>query len=161
MEDFDFNELTSISRKITRGGAASILSPLTKVTNAKTGKVLFRLSQPTMAELGLETNSLSAKATKDGKKVYLAVLPGNQGDFFKSRGTGTKKGNTSEHKELSEFLAAAGMTGNNFSLTKVAEQNGVSYYQIAEIQQAASPEPAPKKKAAAKTAAPVAEPATV
>lgn len=126
---FNFNELTSISRKITRGGAA--IAPIVRINNTKTGKVSFRLSQELFNELGLDANSLSAKHSKDGKQIFLAVSPGNEGDFFKSRG-GKVKGNTAEHKELGDFLNKAGMTGNYFKLEKAGMAEGIAYYQVLE-----------------------------
>lgn len=144
---FNFNELTSISRKITRG--VSAMAPLSKTVNKKTGKILFRFSQASFKELGLDANSLSAKVTKDGKQVFLAVHPGNTGDFFKSRGAKVK-GNAAEHNELSQFLTKAGITGNAFSLNKVGVNDGIDYYRIEDLPNSdeAGESPAPKKRAA-------------
>lgn len=143
--DFNFDDLSSISRTTVRGDVA----PLVKSIVKKTGKVTFRVSAALFKELGLDTNSLSAKSTKDGKKVFLAVHPGNEGDFFRSRGT-KGKGNTAEHKDLADALTKAGMTGSTFRVEKTGEAKGLRYYEIQPFTvETAAKASAPKKNAAA------------
>lgn len=141
MENFDFNELTKVSRRITRDFGDA---PLSRTAPDKDGKVMFRLSQKAFDDLGLQVNSLQTFKHEAKKAVFLKVVPGNEGDFLKARG-GKNKGKKFEHNELSESLTAVGgFTGNSFNLERIGS---TEYYQILEATPAAGAEtPAPKKE---------------
>lgn len=144
MDNFNFDELTKLSRKISRDHGDA---PLSRTAPNKDGNVTFRFSLQTFNELGLELNSLQTFEHKAKKGVFLKVCPGNDGDFMKVRG-GKSKGKKFQHNDLSESLTSvAGITGNTFFLERIGE---TAYYQIvaapAAEGEAAAPAPKRQKK---------------
>lgn len=147
---FDFNSLQKVKRVITRdtgkSSATGILRTSTK--NKETGAVSkkFIVSPAVMKELGLETSSLETFKNENG--VYLAVCPGNTGDFFKKKEDETqKKSNSFKHNELSDALDEEGFSGNLFTLQKVGAKDSKVYYKM--VQSTLSPTSSKKEAVAA------------
>lgn len=153
MDNFNFDELAQVRRSIDRNTGSS---PFSRTAPNKDGNITFKFNQATFNELGLDANSLETFTSKDKKSVFLAVVPGNTGDFMKSREGSKKKGPQAYHNDLSKAIDAAGITGNAFTLNKVGENSGKVYYQIvagpAEEASSAAPKKARKTAKTAETA---------
>lgn len=138
MENFNFDELTKVSRRITRDFGDA---PLSRSAPDKDGNVTFRLTLAAFDRLGLEVNSLQTFEHKGKKTVFLKTVPGNEGDFMKSRG-GKSKGRKFMHNELSKSITdVAGIATNGFDLIRLGESD---YYQIVAVT-AGAEAAAPKK----------------
>ena len=131
MSTFNFNELTKLSRKITRSGGSAELSR----TTDKEGKTTFRLSQEMFDRLGLAMNSLSTMShPKDKTQVFIVTNPANTGDILKAREGKKAKGLSFLHNELSKALDEAGFSGlKEFALASVGVNEGKEYFQVSRL----------------------------
>lgn len=138
--EFNFNELTSLKRVITRG---SSVAPLSRNTD-KEGNTTFKINDEYQGKMGLEANSLETMVhPKDKKQIFIVVCPGNTGQLLKAKEGNKAKGNAFKHNELSATLDAAGYKGEKgFNLSSVGTNAGKEYFLIQEIHQAEAPAPA-------------------
>lgn len=115
-------------------------SKLTPVSNANpTGqnfvmkwnpaKEEFRFSDKQFNEMQLEYNSLTQFDHQDGNVIYLGVVPGNDGVFYKKT-KGAAKGKRFKNGRLSQMCSEIGLDPKGLTLTHLGTNGNVEMYEL-------------------------------
>jgi hypothetical protein len=121
----NLSEVTRGNSKASTGGPRKSAFQLR--VNSEKFTLLFSSAQFT--EMTLADNSLSQFVENGGKRVFLAVMPGNSGGFAKTTARGTK-GKKFKNEKFVQNLIDNDYDLKTISLEKLGEEDGKVLYQV-------------------------------